>query len=62
MEAMSKHLELFSQGLFEETIKFPYYTPVPSAIKAVKGDFHNTRLEKRRKRFLLIRDQTLTNR
>lgn len=58
MEAISNHLRLFSQGLFEEVLQFPYYTP-----KTLKpANFQSIRLEKRRKRFSLIRDQALINR
>lgn len=58
MEAISNHLRLFSQGLFEEVMRFPYFTP-----KTLKpANFQSARLEKRRKRFMLIRDQTLINR
>ena len=58
MEAISNHLRLFSQGLFEEVMRFPYYTP--KTVKPV--NFQSVRLEKRRKRFTFIRDQALINR
>ncbi len=57
MEAISNHLRLFSQGLFEEVMRFPYYTP--KTAKPV--NFQSVRLEKRRKRFILVRDQALIN-
>jgi hypothetical protein len=61
MEAISKHLELFSQGLFEEIIRFPYYAPTAKA-NTKPVDFQLVRLEKRRKRFMLVREQALIKR
>lgn len=60
MEAVSRHLEHFSAGLFEEIMRFPYHVSGGSAKGSGKPDTsHNVRLEKRRLRLVHIRDQTL---
>jgi hypothetical protein len=61
MEAVSKHLEHFSAGLFEEIMRFPYNVSTGSGAKGTgKPDTsHNIRLEKRRLRLVHVRDQTL---
>lgn len=61
MEAVSKHLEHFAGGLFEEIMRFPYHVSGGGGAKGSgKPDTsHNVRLEKRRLRLVHIRDQTL---
>lgn len=66
MEAISRHLEHFSEGLFEEIMRFPYHSPVLSKTKVTPAElvaaFPYIRLQKRRTRMINIRDHPLTTR
>jgi hypothetical protein len=54
MEAVSRHLELFSAGLFEEVLQLPYYVD--------KKGYEIDLMEKRRKRLKFVADFELTSR
>lgn len=66
MEGISRHLEHFSEGLFEEIMRYPYHSPALAKGKAtpqeVSAAFPALRLEKRRARLINIRDHPLTTR
>ena len=47
MEAIAKHLEMFSLGLFEEIMRIPY----DENCKTKKAIWQNDRLKKRKERY-----------
>ena len=64
MEAMSKHLEHFSANLFEEIMRFPHDTDSNTgAQEIIKPEASQQyRLEKRRARFVHVKDQVMEHR
>jgi hypothetical protein len=60
MEAVSKHLEHFSAGLFEEILRFPYHVPSNAGAKPVRPEVSlQQRLEKRHARLMHVREQIM---
>jgi hypothetical protein len=61
MEAVSRHLEFFTAGLFEEIMRLPYHIKADaSAAALVKPEaFQQVRATKRNARIRHVRDQPL---
>ena len=73
MEAISRHLELFAAGLFEEIMRFPYHSPAAQGGASQqraqlqsqpqsRAEFLALRRQKRRERLAFVMDHELTGR